>query len=191
MDMYIWKINIYIRKWRDRIMQKEDIISKIKETAYENVNKKVEEERKRTEEKINKELTVVEEILGYINNKMLFIKPDYGEYVLVDEKMFFEDYSKEPENSWNKGLTINHDRKNKYDCFIKVNENRYYDIRYIIRNYEEDFECCRKRIDNLVTGIREIENKVENLKRQEPKIKKLLEQYKQVELNESIEGIEE
>lgn len=172
-------------------MKKEDIISKIKETAYENVNKKVEEERKRTEEKINKELTVVEEILGYINNKMLFIKPDYGEYVLVDEKMFFEDYSKEPENSWNKGLTINHDRKNKYDCFIKVNENRYYDIRYIIRNYEEDFECYRKRIDNLVTGIREIENKVENLKRQEPKIKKLLEQYKQVELNESIEGIEE
>lgn len=173
-------------------MKKEDIISKIKETAYENVNKKVEEERKRTEEKINKEINVVEEILSYINNKMLFIKPDYGEYSLVDEKMFFEDYSKEPENSWNKGLTINHDRKNKYDCFIKVNGNCYYDIRYIIRNYEEDFEHYRERIDNLVTGIREIESKVSDLKRQEPKIKALIEKYKQVELNEgNIEEVED
>ena len=51
-----------------------DIISKIKEKAYENVNKKIEEERKETERKINSELEVVEEILGYIKNKLIFKK---------------------------------------------------------------------------------------------------------------------
>lgn len=34
-------------------MNKNDIISKIKERAYENVNKKIEEEKKATEAKIN------------------------------------------------------------------------------------------------------------------------------------------
>ena len=37
-----------------------EIISKIKEKAYENVNKKLEEERKETERKINDEIEVVE-----------------------------------------------------------------------------------------------------------------------------------
>lgn len=38
-----------------------EIISKIKEIAYENVNKKIEEEKKETERKINSELEIVEE----------------------------------------------------------------------------------------------------------------------------------
>lgn len=47
---------------------------KIKEIAYKNVNKKIEEERKRVEHKINSELEVVEEILKYIKNKLIFKK---------------------------------------------------------------------------------------------------------------------
>lgn len=53
-------------------MNNKDIISKIKEKAYENVNKKIEEEKKETERKINSEIDRVEEILKYINNKLLF-----------------------------------------------------------------------------------------------------------------------
>ena len=45
---------------------------KIKEMAYENVNKKIEEEKKETERKINSELEIVEETLKYIKNKLIF-----------------------------------------------------------------------------------------------------------------------
>jgi len=168
-------------------MTKEDIISKIKEQAYENVNKKLEEEQKRTEEKINKEIDIVEEILGYIANKMIFKKPKYGEYILVDEKMFFEDYSSEPKNSWSTKLAIWHERQRKYDSFITVNGEDYYDIRYIINDYEETFKNYTRRLNDKMTGLRDIERKVEELKQQEPKIKALIEQYKKVEIIEPDE----
>ena len=142
-------------------MKKEDIISKIKEKAYENVNKKLEEEQKRTEEKINKEIDVVEEILGYITNKMLFKKPEYNKYILVDEKMFFEDYSSEPKNSWSDKLVIRHQRQRKWDAFITVNGEDYYDIRYIISGYEEDFDNCKRRLNDKINYLRDIERKVE------------------------------
>ncbi len=168
-------------------MKKEDIISKIKEQAYENVNKKLEEEQKRTEEKINKEIDVVEEILGYIANKMLFKKPEYGKYVLVDEKMFFEDYSNEPKNSWSTKLAIKHGRTRKYDPFVIVNGEDYYDIRYIINDYEESFEYYRRKLRDKMTDLSSIEQKVNELKAQEPKIKELIEQYKRVEISEPDE----
>ena len=41
-------------------MDNKDIISRIKEKAYENVNRKLEEERKKTEDKINNESADVE-----------------------------------------------------------------------------------------------------------------------------------
>lgn len=91
-----------------------EIISKIKEIAYENVNKKIEEEKKETERKINSELEVVEEILKYIKNKLIFKKvgDDWKhDYVLVTEDIFFKDYSSEPKNSWNKGIEIKHKRE--------------------------------------------------------------------------------
>lgn len=44
-------------------MNNQDIISKIKEHAYENVNKKIEEERKKTENKIAYELEYVSKCL--------------------------------------------------------------------------------------------------------------------------------
>ena len=170
-----------------------DIISKIKEKAYENVNKKIEEERKETERKINSELEVVEEILGYIKNKLIFKKnkDDWKkDYILVTEDIFFEDYNEEPKNYWNKGIEIKHEREKKWDYFIKVNGNYYYDVRYIIAGYEEDF----KTLDNKLNGLREnfykIEEAERNLLEQEPKIKKLIEQYQQIELLEKVESDE-
>ena len=171
-------------------MNKNDIISKIKEQAYENVNKKIEEEKKATEAKINKELDVVEEILKYINNKLIFkIVGDIWNcnYVLVTEEIFFEDYNKEPKYDWQKGIEINHNKERKYDHFIKVNGERYYDIRYIIANYEEAYNGYKNRLQNLNESFREIEGKARELKGKELAIKKLIEEYQMLKLEEDDE----
>ena len=162
---------------------------KIKEIAYKNVNKKIEEGRKRVEHKINSELEVVEEILKYIKNKLIFKKVGDNwkwEYVLVTEDIFFEDYSSEPENSWHKGIEINHEREKKWEYFIRVNGNDYYDIRYIIANYEEDFNFLDRRLNELRESFSRIERIERNLLEQEPKIKKLLEQYQEIEIAEKV-----
>ena len=166
---------------------KKDIISKIKEKAYDNVNKKLEEERQKTEEKINSELEEVEEVLKYINNKLLFKEIGNSwncNYALVTEEIFFDDYTKEGEYSWQKGIKINHKREKKYDPFILVNGERYYDIRYIIRNYQETFDYYSERLRNLASSFNEIEEKAEELKKKEPLIKKLIEEYQKVDIEE-------
>ena len=171
-------------------MNKNDIISKIKEQAYENVNKKIEEEKKATEAKINKELDAVEEVLKYIKNKLIFkeIGDSWGcNYVLVTEKIFFEDYNKKSKYDWQKGIEINHNRERKYEPFIKVNGERYYDIRYIIANYEQTFNGYKQRLQNLNERFREIEDEAQKLKGREPAIKKLIEEYQVLELEEEDE----
>lgn len=168
-----------------------EIISRIKEKVYENVNKKLEEERKKTERKINNELEVVEEILKYIKNKLIFKKVGDNwkyNYVLVTENIFFEDYSSEPKNNWNKGVEINHKREKYWDYFIKVNGNYYYDIRYIIANYKDDFETLDRRLNRLREDFSKIEEIEKNLLEQEPKIKKLIEQYQEIEILEKVES---
>lgn len=97
-----------------------EIISKIKEIAYENVNKKIEEERKETERKINSELEIVETVLKYIKNKLLFKKVGDSwrqnyEYEIVTEEIFFEDYSKESKSYWDKGIEIKEKREKSVD----------------------------------------------------------------------------
>ena len=94
-------------------MNNKDIISRIKEKAYENVNRKLEEERKKTEDKINNELVDVEKCLSYIKNRLVYkiIKENYQttKYVLADEEMFFDDYNKE--GKWHKGIYFPDDNK--------------------------------------------------------------------------------
>ena len=107
------------------------------------------------------------------------------EYVLVTEEMFFEDYSNEPKNYWNKGIEIRYKREKKWDYFIKVNGEYYYDVRYIIANYEEDFDVLDKRLNRLREDFSNIEEVKKGLLEQEVKIKELLEQYQKIEI---IEG---
>lgn len=172
-------------------MSDKDIIAKIKASAYENVNKKLEEERKKTEDKINNELTQVERCLKYINNKMVFkiIKSSWGsegEYVLADENIFFEDYTKEPEYSYNRGIKFCDTNSRPYEPLFKVNGEYYYDMRYIIRNYEERFSEYTRKLNNLRETYDKVKEMANGLIKQEPQIKKLIEQYKQVEIDESF-----
>lgn len=169
--------------------EQEKIIAKIKEAAYENVNKKLEEERKRVENKINYELKDVERCLQYIKNKLVFKivknnQSSVGKYMLADENTFFEDYTKEPEYSFDKGIEFFNSSK-KSELLFKVNGESYYDIRYIVRNYEKRFTEYAKRLNDLREQFNKVEEMANGLIKQEPQIKKLIEQYKQVEIDES------
>ena len=176
---------------------KEKIIAKIKENAYENVNKKLEEERKKVEDKINNELEYVERCLKYIENKMVFkiIKYNYSavkEYKLADENTFFEDYSKETEYGWEKGIRFADSSSKPYEPLFKVNGEKYYDMRYIIKHYEETFNDYTRMLNNLRKQFNEVEEMANGLIKQEPHIKKLIEQYKQVEIDETyMENLED
>ena len=163
-------------------MNNKDIISRIKEKAYENVNRKLEEERKKTEDKINNELVDVEKCLSYIKNRLVYkiIKENYRttNYVLADEDMFFDDYNKE--TNWYKGIYFPHDEK----YLFRVNGEEYYDVRYLMQNYREDFEKYRKDLASLNKVFRELEEGYKKLIAQELNVKSMLEQLKKVEITE-------
>ena len=170
--------------------EQEKIIAKIKEAAYENVNKKLEEERRLVENRISNELTEVERCLQYIQNRLVYkiIKSGYStkEYRLADENMFFEDYTKDAKYGWDKGIKFFNANSKPYEPLFKVNGESYYDMRYIIRNYEEKFNDYSVRLNDLRERFYELSEMADNLKKQEPHIKKLIEQYKKVEIDESF-----
>ena len=166
----------------DKIMDNKDIVSKIKEKAYENVNRKVGEERKRTEDKINNELADVEKCLSYINNKLVYkiIKCNYRpvEYELADEEMFFDDYSKD--DKWNQGI---HFPENKEYLFI-VNGEKYYDVRNLLPKYRKDIEEYWDDLRDLNEHFADLEKGYKKLLAQEANVKSMLEQLKKVEIKE-------
>lgn len=161
-------------------MENKDIISKIKEKAYENVNKKIEEQRKETESKIKNELEIVSKCIDLINDKMIFKVIDgyAGDYVLATPEMFFEDYNKEGKR-YNKGIRFC-DRKYKYEPYFIVNGEDYYDVRYIIGSYEERFKKFSEKTNRLYENLRTLEQEREILIKQQPVIKDLLKQYEEL-----------
>lgn len=165
-------------------MDNKDIISKIKEKAYDNVNKKLEEERKRTEYRINHELADVEKCLSYINNKLVYkiINESYlpVKYVLADEEMFFDDYNKES-NSWERGIYF---PVNDTSYLFKVNGKEYYDVRNLLPRYKKDFEKYWDDLRRLNEQFEDLEKGYKKLLAQEANVKSMLEQLKKVEIKE-------
>lgn len=156
-------------------MEAKDVISKIKEKAYENVNKKIEEERKITETKIQNELETVQRCVEFIENHLVFKKVN-NEYILATSEMFFEDYSKDAKYSFNQGVKIKENRK-YYEPWFSVNGENYYEIRYIIGRYQEDFSNLTRRADDMYKKIRDLKESWERLEKEQKSIKSLLEQY--------------
>lgn len=156
-------------------MEGKDVISKIKEKAYENVNRKIEEERERTENKIKNELETVKRCVEFIENHLVFKKVNYN-YVLATSDMFFEDYSKQAKYSFNQGVQIKENRR-IYEPWFTVNGESYYEIRYIIGKYEEDFSRLNKRAEQMYETIRDLKESWGTLEKEQKSIKTLLEQY--------------
>lgn len=168
-------------------MENKEIISKIKELAYENVNKKLEQERLETERKISQDLENVSKCLKYIENRMVFkiIKDSFynpKKYVLATEEMFLEDYNKECGKYYEKGIKFKNKNDKPYYPIFEVNGESYYEIENVIYKYNEDFELYKNKLNRLTDSFHEIEEAVISLKLKEPMIKELLENYKKVDI---------
>lgn len=161
-------------------MDNKDIISKIKEKAYDNVNKKLEEERKRTEDRINNELADVEKCLSYISNKLVYkiIYESYlpVKYVLADEEIFFNDYNKEYKG-WDSGIDF---PLNDSSYLFKVNGAEYYDVRNLLPKYRTDFKKYWDKLRDLNEQFEDLEEGYKKLLAQEENVKSMLEQLKKV-----------
>lgn len=169
--------------------EQEKVLNKIRESAVEKVNQKLEEEKRKIEHKISNELNDVERCLQYIQNKLVYKIIDKSlssrEYILADESTFFKDYNSEPEYDWNKGIKFS-DSTLKGEPLFKVNGHCYYDMRYIIRHYEETFDEYNNRLLNLREQFSKVESLANSLIKQEPLIKDLIKKYEQVKIDESF-----
>ena len=162
----------------------EDIENKILEMAQKNVNKKISEEKIKLENKINSEIKDVKLILELINKKMLYKK---------DKKIFFKDYfEKETKYDWQRKLEIKEPTDkyanycDSYQLQIEVNGEKYYHIGYIINDFEKELSNKINRINYMTDGLYEIKKDFEELVKQEPIIKKMIEDYHKT--NETLNG---
>ena len=106
-------------------------------------------------------------------------------YVLVTEEMFFEDYNNKSEYGWQNGLSIKYEREKKWDEFIKVNGESYYDMRYILRNFEEKFDRLTDELNELQLKYNQIKDRAQDVQSQENNLKQFLEQCKEVDIKDN------
>ena len=170
----------------------EDIENKILEMAQKNVNKKISEEKIKLENKINSEIKDVKLILELINKKMLYKKDKKG-YELITSEIFFKDYfEKETKYDWQRKLEIKEPTDkyanycDSYQLQIEVNGEKYYHIGYIINDFEKELSNKINRINYMTDGLYEIKKDFEELVKQEPIIKKMIEDYHKT--NETLNG---
>ena len=159
-----------------------DIKKKLLEIAQEKVEQKLKEEREKEEARINGEIDKVKFILELIDKKMLYKRigdwRDY-KYEMITQEIFFEDYSKEPKNTYDKKLEIKDLDWNldNYHLQIEVNGIKYYHIGSLIKDFEEQLKKKTERINYITEGLYDLENEFKELVKQEKMIKSFIEDY--------------
>lgn len=164
---------------------KENIENKILKLAEKSANKKINEEKKRIEDKLKNEIDDVKFILDLINKKMLYkaIRVNYNikQYQLITDEIFLEDYfEKEPKSTWGKKLQVKNKEywdSDSYNLEIEVNGEKYYHIGYIINSFETELKEKKNRVKYLNDKLWEIEKDFDDFIKQEPIIKKMIEDY--------------
>lgn len=164
-------------------LKRADIISKIKEQAYENVTKKIEEERKLTETKISREIDDVQKCLDMIEQNLVFkkTKNNYGRggtYELATPELFFADYAKKTEYSWDKGIKFKTGKP--YEPYFTVNGEDYYDTRYILQKWDDDWRRFDREVTEIHKKYNELEEERQKLLNEQKNIKKILIEYNEL-----------
>lgn len=171
-------------------MKKIDVEKELLKIATEEVTKKIKTEQEKAENKIKLDIENVKMILDYIEKGMLYKvnknKITGYQYVLITKEIFFEDYTKEPEYDWKKGLSIKEydDWNDRYKYEFKVNGIEYKHIGGIINNFETKLKKEIERINDLHSRCRELENDFEMLLSQEKNVKGFVENYNKLKADE-------
>lgn len=127
--------------------------------------------------RLEQDKEMLKEALALVNSHTLYKKEEYSrssyKYVLATEEMLKADYLGEPKAYSYKGIKFHYDLwKEKYNRGImEVNGHTYYDIRWVLNNYEEMIHDKEKQVLNLNSKIREIKEDLDNLHKNFPTLK--------------------
>lgn len=158
--------------------------------ATENVNKKLEEERKKSEEQIKNEIQDVNFILELIEKKMLYKVigrwSSDEKFIMITKEIFLKDYTSEPTSNWHKkGITIKDWHGwNLENCDLKItinNEIEYRHIGYIIKDFIETLKEKKDRIYRVTEGLNGLEKNFKELVNQEANIMKFVKDYNDIQ----------
>lgn len=161
-------------------MEVKDLMSIAKSMA----DKKYELERQQLEKTISGELEEVQKAIEMVKSGLCYKKVvlDGGwitRYEFATEEMLINDYLTEPKNSYTRrGITFQtFDTKKPWDRIFVVNGEDYYDMRHILQRYENDVIDERNRIIRYNDQLNEIISKFDELIKQYPLIKKMMEDW--------------
>lgn len=163
--------------------------NELKELVENQIEAKKNQELERIEKQLNADREVIDKAIELIKTHTLYKKVgknnDYI-YQLATEEDFKNDYIKEPEFTWKKGIEFQKDefseRINK--GILEVNGEVYYDIRYALNNYEKSVENLKYSVEYFEKKVKEKQRELEQLNKNFPTLKKAIEEWQKYEREE-------
>ena len=134
-------------------------------------------------QRLEQDKVILKEAIELVNSHTLYKKVgDYRsryKYVLATEEMLKADYLGEPKPYSNKGIRFKYDDRNeRYDKGVmEVNGHTYYDIRWLLNNYERMIKEKESQVLSLNSKIRELKEDLEILHDDFPTIKQAIKEW--------------
>ena len=142
-------------------------------------------------QRLEQDKDALKEAIELVNSHTLYKKEgDYRsryKYVLATEEMLKADYLGEPKPYSCKGIKFKYDDQNeRYDKGVmEVNGHTYYDIRWVLNNYERMIKEKESQVLSLNSRIRELKEDLENLHNNFPTIKQAVMEWMEYQKTES------
>lgn len=162
--------------------------------AQKMADEKLSKEKERVAERIKNELDDVKKAVEMVRSGLCYKNVDregVGRYLFATEDMLLNDYLTEPKNSYTpRGLCFSDDPIGRGYIF-RVNGIYYYDMRYLLNQYEEDVIKEKKRITGYNDRLDELIREFNRLLEEHMAIKKMLEDWSKRQNCESEGGATE
>lgn len=151
--------------------------AQIAEKQYKEIQS-VKERLERDKEIIVKAVELVKSHTLYKKISDKYYRSRY-KYVLATEEMLKEDYLKEPNGYYEKGIRfLDGDSSRSYNTgILKVNGEVYYDIRFALEQYEEAVRKKTGEVERLNSQIRELQEDIADMKKNFPTLKQAIEEW--------------
>ena len=158
---------------------KNKIIENIKNTANEIARKKVEEELKNSQSKIEREEKTILEICEKIQTGFWVKRVETSYFVVATLEEFEKDYFNKSKYGFEQGL------RDVTETSFKINGNSYFHICDLWKNYNKKINDFNYRINELRDRLTEIEQDKEEFLKKFYNFKKCLIDYQKLQDKES------
>lgn len=144
-------------------------------------------------QRLEQDKYTLKEAIELVNSHTLYKKEGDSigryKYVLATEEMLKADYLGEPKPYSYKGIKFKYnDIRGQYDKGVmEVNGHTYYDIRWVLNNYERMIKEKESKVLSLNSKIREIKEDLEDLHNNFPTIKQAVMEWMEHQKAESEE----